>query len=201
MAVVGIGSGFEGAVAGLAATVPMTTAMDLMHRTLPEEEQYPLPPHEITMEVAEGAGVRHRMDQPSRVTATLVSHFGYGVATGALYGEIEDRVNLPPVVKGVAYGLGVWAVSYLGLLPAVGILESATKHPARRNAVMIAVHVVWGSALAVFYEAMKNENAEAANGRRSLRNARRLAARASRAQARGQVNNAERLGAPASLPA
>jgi uncharacterized membrane protein YagU involved in acid resistance len=172
-----IGSAFEGAVAGLAATVPMTTAMDLMHRALPMEEQYPLPPHQITMEAAEKVRVRHSMDQPSRVSATMASHFGYGATTGAIYGEYEDRVNLPPVVKGVAYGLGVWAFSYLGLLPAVGILEPATKHPARRNAVMIAAHVVWGSALAMFYEAIKKENEEVADGRRSLRNARRLRAR------------------------
>ena len=35
----------------------------------------------------------------------------------------------------------------MGLLPAAGILKPATEHPARRNALMIASHLVWGAAL------------------------------------------------------
>lgn len=37
-----------GSVAGCVATLPMTLAMEAMHRQLPPEEQYPLPPREIT---------------------------------------------------------------------------------------------------------------------------------------------------------
>jgi uncharacterized membrane protein YagU involved in acid resistance len=55
----------------------------------------------------------------------------------------------PNVVNGVAYGLGVWTASYLGLLPALGLLAPATEHPARRNALMIAAHVVWGASLGI----------------------------------------------------
>jgi putative membrane protein len=36
-------------------------------------------------------------------------------------------------------------VSYLGLLPALGILRPATEHPERRNALMIVAHLIWGS--------------------------------------------------------
>jgi hypothetical protein len=49
------------------------------------------------------------------------------------------------VLAGVGFGLAVWAVSYLGWLPAAGILSPATEHPARRNALMIGAHVVWGA--------------------------------------------------------
>ena len=50
------------------------------------------------------------------------------------------------------YGLAVWAGSYLGLLPALGIMSPATDHPLRRTALMIAAHLVWGSALGTFVD-------------------------------------------------
>jgi hypothetical protein len=65
---------------------------------------------------------------------------------GALYGAVTPR-NFSGPATGAAFGLGVWTASYLGLLPALGILKPATEHPARRNLLMIGAHVVWGSAL------------------------------------------------------
>ena len=43
----------------------------------------------------------------------------------------------------------MWAASYLGWIPAAGLLKPATEHPARRNFMMIAAHLVWGAALAL----------------------------------------------------
>jgi hypothetical protein len=40
-----------GALAGLAATVPMTLFMQQMHQQLPARERYPLPPSEIIEEM------------------------------------------------------------------------------------------------------------------------------------------------------
>jgi uncharacterized membrane protein YagU involved in acid resistance len=136
-----------GALAGLAATVPMTLAMVWMHRRLPEDEQYPLPPRQVTMNMAEAAGVveREELDESEKSGLTLAAHFGYGATVGALYGPVAHALPLPPVASGVAYGLTVWAASYLGWLPAAGILSPATEHPARRTALMIAAHVVWGA--------------------------------------------------------
>lgn len=144
-----------GTLAGFVATVPMTVAMELMHRRLPAKERYPLPPREITMEIAEDAGVKEQMDEPERLGATLAAHFGYGAATGALYAPLARRAQLPPVVGGATYGLVVWAGSYLGLLPALGILRPATEHPARRNALMIAAHLVWGAVTGVLVESLE----------------------------------------------
>jgi uncharacterized membrane protein YagU involved in acid resistance len=160
---------FDGAMAGFGATVPMTIAMELMHRALPSHEQYPLPPRQITMRAAEGAGVKHHLNESDRLGATLASHFGYGAVTGAVYAAKADKINISPVVKGIGFGLAVWAVSYLGILPAVGALSPATKHPARRNALMIAAHVVWGGALGALTETFKKEGhdkMEVRDGRR-----------------------------------
>ena len=135
-----------GALAGLAATAPMTLAMKLMHEQLPREEQYPLPPRQVTEGVAEKAGVNEHLDEDERQAATWLSHFAYGTACGALYGALTGgRADERPLLAGVGFGLAVWAGSYLGWLPAAGIISPATEHPARRNALMIGAHVVWGA--------------------------------------------------------
>jgi uncharacterized membrane protein YagU involved in acid resistance len=135
-----------GALAGLAATVPMTAAMKLMHWRLPREERYPLPPRRVTMRLAEKAGVKEHLNEPERKALTIAGHFAYGASVGALYVPLARKIPLPPPVAGATYGFAVWAVSYLGWLPAAGLISPATEHPARRNALMIAAHLVWGAA-------------------------------------------------------
>jgi uncharacterized membrane protein YagU involved in acid resistance len=83
---------------------------------------------------------------------TVLSHFAYGATCGAIYGPLSGRLGGGGVIGGVAFGLAVWTGSYLGWLPAAGILTPATEHPGRRNALMIAAHVVWGAAAGVLVE-------------------------------------------------
>lgn len=144
-----------GAAAGAAATAPMTWAMEVMHRLLPPQEKYPLPPREITDRVAEATGVDDDLSEQEHLWLTLAAHFGYGAAGGAVYTALLAGLPGPPLIKGAAYGLAVWAGSYLGLLPALGILAPATRHPPRRTALMIAAHLVWGSALGVFADLLE----------------------------------------------
>jgi hypothetical protein len=147
-----------GTLAGLAATVPMTLSMKLMHEQLPAEEQYPLPPRLITEEMTELVGVDDKLDEPEMKGLTMLSHFAYGAACGAIYGPLSKRLPGAGVLGGVAFGLAVWTGSYLGWLPAVGILAPATEHPGRRNALMIAAHVVWGAAAGVLVEQLVSGN-------------------------------------------
>jgi hypothetical protein len=125
-----------GALAGFVATLPMTATMSRLHQTLPLEERYPLPPRELAEDMPSMA--------VGRATATLVYHFLYGAAAGALYGGISRRRDLP---TGAAYGIAVWVASYLGWIPALQRLKTATRHPARRNGLMLIAHLVWGAAL------------------------------------------------------
>lgn len=127
-----------GAIAGLVGTFAMTRAMEFLHGRLPARDRYPLPPSELTYALAPEAlrkGLGHRR-------ATMAAHYGYGAACGALLPLVTRR---PDAVTGTAFGLGVWGISYLGLAPMLGVLRSADTHPHSRNALMIAVHVVWGS--------------------------------------------------------
>jgi uncharacterized membrane protein YagU involved in acid resistance len=125
----------------------MTAAMLGMQQLLPKREQYPLPPRRIVDRLAGRFGARRALDRGQLNALTAVAHFAYGTGAGAIYGPIGLALPLPRVVSGIAYGLVVWTASYLGLLPALGILRPATQHPAGRNALMIAAHVVWGATL------------------------------------------------------
>ena len=139
---------FDGALAGLVATAPMTAVMLLLHRLLPAWEQYPLEPRRITTRLARRAGLDEvAEEEPAATAATAVAHFGYGAAAGALFPPLAGWLPVNKVAAGLAYGLAVWAGSYLGLVPALGLLSPATEQPRRRNLLMITAHLVWGGAL------------------------------------------------------
>jgi uncharacterized membrane protein YagU involved in acid resistance len=143
-----------GATAGFAATGPMTLVMAAGREGLPEREQYPLPPRTITERTAQAADLGQRMTDAQKEAATAVGHFGYGAATGAVYGVLAPLLPFGPVLNGVAFGLGVWAGSYLGWLPAAGLHPPAHHESAGRNATMIAAHVVWGAVLGILTDQM-----------------------------------------------
>lgn len=137
-----------GALAGFAATVPMTIVMLSLHRALPPQERDPLPPEDITQNAAQATNAEELVDEPEKhLAATLTNHFGFGALAGALYAPTASRIAAPDLAKGVVWGLLVWAASYLGWLPATGLYPSATEQPPHRNALMIASHIVWGAAL------------------------------------------------------
>lgn len=131
---------FIGVLAGTVGTTAMTAVMRRLHRNLPPTSQYPLPPREIVDETFPGA------PDDALPSLTMLSHFGYGAVTGAIFALFAPHRG--PAV-GAAYGIGVWVASYLGWIPASGILKPATRHPRERNALMIAAHVVWGGAMAL----------------------------------------------------
>jgi uncharacterized membrane protein YagU involved in acid resistance len=144
-----------GALSGFVATAPMTAVMESLFRRLPRVEQYPLPPSEITAVLTGKTGLEPPLESREHLALTLASHFGYGTAAGAGYGLLGSRLPLPATLRGVLYGLAMWASSYVGWLPLAGVLRPATEHPARRTALMLAAHVVWGLTLALVYELLR----------------------------------------------
>ena len=74
----------------------------------------------------------------------MAAHFIYGAVAGAMY-PLLTRMRSP--VAGAGYGVAVWIISYLGWLPIAHLLAPATRHPLKRNLLMVAVHVVWGATL------------------------------------------------------
>lgn len=127
-----------GAIAGIVGTAAMTASMRAMHKRLPRSERYALPPREIVERTLPEDAAGERPLQ----TATMAAHFGYGAASGAV--ASLSRLSREPL-PGALYGVLVWSASYFGWIPAAGILKRADHHPARRNLLMIAAHLVWGS--------------------------------------------------------
>lgn len=141
-----------GSLAGLIATIPMTVFMRSTHRHLPWSQRYPLPPAQITTKAARSVGLDSDRQPRSWEVKTYVTHFAFGAAAGVLYALFQgDRTPPKPqaMARGCIYGTLVWSTSYLGWLPAAGIIRSATKEPWRRNALMLGAHWIWGSVLAI----------------------------------------------------
>jgi len=123
-----------GGIAGFVATMAMTSAMRRLHGKLPAKERYPLTPREI---------VDSALGPPEAAAPdlTLIAHFAYGAGCGALIAAADPRIGR---FGGALAGGGVWLASYMGWIPAFGVLKPATEHPLRRNAVMLTAHFAWG---------------------------------------------------------
>jgi uncharacterized membrane protein YagU involved in acid resistance len=128
-----------GGIAGFVGTMAMTAAMRRLHQRLPAKESYPLPPREIVDSAAASAGIS--LPDETAKDLTTAAHFAYGAAVGAMIGALNPKPSKP---TGAVAGVAVWLASYMGWIPAVGLLEPATDHPRRRNGLMIASHLIWG---------------------------------------------------------
>ncbi len=161
-----------GAAAGAAATLPMTIVMETLHEQLPGEPPRALPPREVTEGITVKVGVRREIDERQMQQLTLAGHVGYGAVCGAVFGLIAPR-NVPAAMAaGMVFGLGVWAGSYLGLLPAIGVRQSATEDPSARSGLMIAAHMTWGAAAGAIIGSV-----DRGSGARAVQSSRRRASR------------------------
>lgn len=139
----------QGALAGTIATLPMTIFMRSAWKWLPEREKFALPPRLITRKVIRPA---RDLSERQQTALTMLLHFAFGGAAGLIYGLVEEKIPAHHTVKGPLAGMVVWTGSYLGWIPALGILPSATEHPWRRNVLMIVAHLIWGMTLGALSE-------------------------------------------------
>ena len=135
----------RGALAGLAATVPMTAVIGagrvagLMATP---------PPVEITENVAELAGEDPDRASPEFQAAWLAAHVGYGAACGVIFAAIRPVLPRSDLAAGLLFGAAVWGVSYISLMPSLNLYPPAQDDSNQRKAVMIAAHAVFGASLA-----------------------------------------------------
>ncbi len=64
---------------------------------------------------------------------------------------------MPPLVRGLLYGGAVWTASYLGVIPALGLLSPATRHPPRRTAIVLGGNLLWGVTTALIVDAFEGK--------------------------------------------
>ncbi len=126
---------------GAIATAAMSAVMLAGDRAglMPEP-----PPTTITRDALEEVGV----DRPALIAvAAPAAHLAFGALGGALYVALRRVLPGPGWLLGILFGLSVWAVSYKGWIPGLGILPPPEHDRPGRPAVMIAAHVVYGIVL------------------------------------------------------
>lgn len=131
----------RGAVAGLAGTAAMTVAIAIGHAGKPTRTPAPA---EITSNVELKVGVRERFSLPAFTASWLAAHFAYGMGWGAGYALLRPLLPRSTAIAGLLYGGGLWALSYLGLMPALGLYPRPKEDYPSRVATMIAAHALYG---------------------------------------------------------
>jgi hypothetical protein len=132
----------RGALAGAAATLGMSAFMFLGRRAGLLGR---MPPEKITSRLLGRAGLPRTRRQQDVAASAL--HLGFGAAAGALFSPLRARLPVNPILAGVAYGTAVWAVSYMGWVPGLGIMPPPSRDRPGRPETMLAAHWVYGALL------------------------------------------------------
>lgn len=134
----------RGAVAGLAGTVVMTIPIAASRRlgllSTP-------PPIEISANVAEHTPLP-TAEHPLFPALSIASHLGYGSASGVLFVVLRRYLPGQWGVAGLVFGLALWVVSYVGLVPALRLYPWPVDDSRSRLSVMVVAHAVFGVTVA-----------------------------------------------------
>ncbi len=135
----------RGAVSGAAATLVMTAAMQAGKQAF---HFWTPAPKEITRNVVRRAGLSRIDPQPTGPGSWMTAHELYGMACGVGYVLVRPFLPSSRLVAGLLFGGAVWAISYLGYLPALRLYPTPDNDNRSRLTVMVIAHGVFGTALA-----------------------------------------------------
>lgn len=85
---------------------------------------------------------------------SLLVHWTYGAAQGAVYDAVSRRLPGPRWAQGLAYGGVMWLVGDEIAVPALGLAEGPRHYPARQHAHRLGAHLAYGLAAALTTGAM-----------------------------------------------
>jgi hypothetical protein len=133
-----------GGLGGAAGTLLMSLCMLLARRLGAMGSQ---PPELITAAAMSSAGLPR--DRETQDALSVAAHFAFGIAGGSAFALIAPRFRLPlPLpVQGAIYATGIWAVSYAGIVPALGIMPPPDRDRPDRPLIMVLVHWIYGAVL------------------------------------------------------
>jgi hypothetical protein len=145
----------RGVAAGVAGTGAMTAYQLTVAKLQGKPLSTPVPhrwsdapaPAQVAKKVADAVGQGRRFTRADVPSLTNAMHWLYGVSWGALYGLAGARARPGPVVGGLAFGTGVWSVSYAQLVP-LGIYRPPWKYPPQELVLDLSYHLVYGLAVA-----------------------------------------------------
>lgn len=144
----------KGAVAGTTGAFAMSVALrDAFPMLLPTDLKTEFLPKKVIEGLEARTFGRGSFSGEQKMYIAEAAHYIYGASVGVLYSIVRARLDrCPPVALGTVYGVGIWAISYEGWLPAAGILEATTEQPRRQWVVPIVAHVVYGITTALTYQ-------------------------------------------------
>ena len=112
------------------------------------------PPRRIVEHTLARLGLRGKVPPSARKSLSAALHLAFGASQGALYALGQELLTLrkrgpaaPSALSGVPFALAVWAASYMGWIPALGILPKPSRDRPGRPTSMVLAHIVYGAAL------------------------------------------------------
>lgn len=152
---------FRGFWASTMATSTMTYSLfEAFKRLTLRDRIKPLPQAQVATTVMKKADLTSKLNSEGRQEVAMIAHYGYGAVFGIAYALLASRVPGNPVVKGGLFGLGVWAASYFGIIPALNLEPKDRKQTPQRKAMIIGAHVVWGISMAIAENSLKKRGTQ-----------------------------------------
>ena len=158
-----VGAVVRGLAAGVAGTAVMTASQEGVSRLRgssggsdgPRSWDDAAAPAKVARKVLEG--VFGSAQPASRIPLlTNAMHWGYGIAWGAAYGLVRGSVRVHPVIGGALFGTGVWAVSYVELVP-MGLYAPPWEYPPEELALDLSYHLAYGLGVAAAFHAVTGD--------------------------------------------
>jgi hypothetical protein len=160
----------RGILAGAAGTAAMTAHQELRQRLArgngqPQDPEQPSgdrsdadpwqsapAPAQVGKRLIEGL-LGHPVPAKAIPMLTQVMHWSYGSVWGGAYAILREAARSRAGLLGPLFGLGVWAASYIQLVP-LGIYEPPWSYPLSSIADEIGYHLTYGATVATAYNVL-----------------------------------------------
>lgn len=153
----------RGAAAGILGTGLMTLVFILLDRAVAGEQTIaPSQPERLVGRVAERTGLTAVAAPETRGEAATLAHFSYGALWGGFYALADLFVPVSTLVGGAILGLFVWAISFIGWLPAIRHLPPPWRRPPSKVAAGLISHLAYGLGTAFAYHFLASPAGQAA---------------------------------------
>jgi len=119
------------------------------------------PPDTIAGATLDAVGI-HTRDEEDQNALAILLHFGFGIGSGVLFGVLHRRLpfRVPATLHGMVFASIIWATSYQGWIPALGIMPPASEDRPDRPRVMYLAHLIYGALLGVVVARRADEETE-----------------------------------------